>query len=72
MRLPEPPPTVWAITTAASLCEVAALIAGTPSPLTRDFIRIGRVSYWGDTRRMREELLTTLAYPTLEFGRKTL
>jgi nucleoside-diphosphate-sugar epimerase len=63
---------VWTITTAATLCELTALVAGTPSPLTRDFIRIGRVSYWGDTRRMREELLPTLAYPTLEFGRKTL
>jgi uncharacterized protein YbjT (DUF2867 family) len=63
---------VWTITTAASLCELAAIVAGTPSPLTRDFIRIGRVSYWGDTRRMREELLPTLAYPTLESGRKTL
>jgi hypothetical protein len=40
---------------AASLCELAALAAHTPSPLTRDFIRIGRVSYWGDTQRMRDE-----------------
>ena len=63
---------VWTIMTAASLCELAALIAGTPSPLTRDFIRIGRVSYWGDTQRMREELPPTLAHPTLESGRKTL
>jgi hypothetical protein len=60
------------IMTAAWLCELAALTAGTPSPLTRDFIRIGRVSYWGDTRRMRAELLPTLAHPTLESGRKML
>jgi hypothetical protein len=57
---------------AASLCELAALVARTPSPLTRDFIRIGRVGYWGDTRRMREQLLATLAHPTLESGRETL
>jgi nucleoside-diphosphate-sugar epimerase len=63
---------VWTIMTAASLCELAAFVARTPSPLTRDFVRIGRVSYWGDTRRMREDLLPTLAHPTLESGRHTL
>jgi len=63
---------LWTIMTAASLCELAALVARTPSPLTRDFISIGRVSYWGDTRRMREELLPTLLNPTLESGRSTL
>jgi nucleoside-diphosphate-sugar epimerase len=62
----------WTIMTAASLCELAALVARTPSPLTRDFIRIGRVSYWGDTGRMREELLPALSYPTLQSGRRTL
>lgn len=30
--------------TVASLCELAALVARTLSPLTRDFISIGRVS----------------------------
>ena len=63
---------VWTIMIAASLCELAALVARKPSPLTRDFIRIGRVGYWGDTRRMREQLLATLAHPTLESGRETL
>jgi nucleoside-diphosphate-sugar epimerase len=63
---------LWTIMTAASLCELAAFVARTPSPLTRDFISIGRVSYWGDTRRMREELLPTLLHPTLESGRSTL
>jgi nucleoside-diphosphate-sugar epimerase len=63
---------VWTIITAASLCELAAVVAGTPSPLTRDFIRIGRVSYWGDTRRMRQELLPTLAHASLGSGRHTL
>jgi nucleoside-diphosphate-sugar epimerase len=57
---------------AASICEAFALIAGTRSPLTRDFIRIGRVSHWGDTRRAREELISELRYPTLETGLSTL
>lgn len=63
---------LWTIMTAASLCELGALVAHKPSPLTRDFIRIGRVSYWGDTRRMRAELLPSLAHPTLDSGRQTL
>ena len=57
---------------AASLCEGFALVARTPSPLTRDLIRIGRVSHWGDTRRTREELIPHLRYPTLESGLSTL
>lgn len=63
---------LWLIYTAASLCELFATMAGTPSPLTRDFIRIGRVSYWGDTRRTRADLLADLEYPTLEKGLSTL
>lgn len=57
---------------AAVACEAFALIAGTRSPLTRDFIRIGRVSHWGDTGRTREELLAELRFPTLESGLSTL
>jgi nucleoside-diphosphate-sugar epimerase len=63
---------LWLIYTAASLCEVFAMIAGIRSPLTRDFIRIGRVPYWGDTRRAREELIPQLSYPTLATGLSTL
>jgi nucleoside-diphosphate-sugar epimerase len=63
---------LWVIYTAAALCEWLAMIAKTPSPLTRDFIRIGRVSHWGDTRRAREELIPQLEYPTLEAGLSTL
>jgi nucleoside-diphosphate-sugar epimerase len=63
---------LWMIYTAAGACEVSASITGQPSPLTRDFIDIGRVSYWGDTRRAREELIPTLRYPTLESGLNTL
>ena len=67
IRLP-----VWTFHLAATLCELFATVAGTPSPLTRDFIRIGRVSHWGDTRRAREELLPKLEHPTLASGLSTL
>jgi nucleoside-diphosphate-sugar epimerase len=61
-----------AIYAAAWLCEVFATIAGTASPLTRDFVRLGRVSHWGDTSRARAELIPDLLYPTLQSGRSTL
>jgi nucleoside-diphosphate-sugar epimerase len=57
---------------AAWLCECFAMIAGTRSPLTRDFVRLGRVSHWGDTTRARKELIPELSYPTLEAGLSTL
>lgn len=57
---------------AAMCCEAFALLARTRSPLTRDFIDIGRVSYWGDTTRMRAELLTVLRHPTLASGARTM
>jgi nucleoside-diphosphate-sugar epimerase len=63
---------LWLFYAAAAACEAFALIAGTRSPLTRDFIRIGRVSHWGDTRRAREELISELQYPALESGLSTL
>jgi hypothetical protein len=63
---------LWMIELAATLCEAGASVAGKPSPLTRDFITIGRVPYWGDTRRAREELIPKLRYPTLESGIDTL
>jgi nucleoside-diphosphate-sugar epimerase len=72
-ELPEPyrlP--VWMIYSAASLCEVFALLTGRSSPLTRDFITIGRVSYFGDTRRARKDLIPALRYPSLESGIDTL
>ena len=53
---------------AAWLCECVATVARTPSPLTRDFVRLGRVDHWGDTSRARKELIPNLAYPTLEEG----
>jgi nucleoside-diphosphate-sugar epimerase len=61
-----------AILAAAWLCECVAGIAKTPSPLTRDFVRLGRVPHWGDTGRARKELVPLLLYPTLETGLATL
>jgi nucleoside-diphosphate-sugar epimerase len=63
---------LWLVYAAATLCEGLATIARTSSPLTRDFIRIGRVSHWGDTRRAREELIPKLEHPTLKAGLSTL
>jgi len=57
---------------AACLCELYSAFSGSPSPLTRDFIDIGRVSYYGDTERMRKELLPTLKYRTIAEGIATL
>jgi nucleoside-diphosphate-sugar epimerase len=57
---------------AACLCEGVAMVAGTPSPLTRDVVRLGRVSHWGDTTRTRRELIPELIHPTLESGLSTL
>lgn len=63
---------IWVIYAAACLCEVFGLMANKRSPLTRDFIRIGRVSYWGDTGRARGELIPRLRYPTMQSGLLTL
>ena len=63
---------VGSIYAAAAICEMGAALTGKPAPLTRDFIRIGRVSHWGDTRRAREELIPVLRYRTLEEGLATL
>ena len=57
---------------AACLCECAATIARTPSPLTRDFVRLGRVPHWGDTDRARKDLIPDLMFPTLQSGLSTL
>jgi hypothetical protein len=56
----------------ASVCEFVASVAGTRSPITRDFVRLGRVSHWGDTRRAREELIPDLVHTSLASGRWTL
>ena len=62
----------WSIVVAAWSCELFASVFRTKSPLTRDFVRLGHVSHWGDTRRAREDLIPDLTYPTFEQGRSTL
>jgi len=59
---------VWMIMTAARTFELFSAIFGTRSPLTVDFIHIGMVSYYGDTTRMRRELLPELSYKTYKDG----
>jgi nucleoside-diphosphate-sugar epimerase len=58
----------WMIYASAWLCECFASVAGTASPLTRDFVTLGRVSHWGDTRRARQELISELAHPAFDAG----
>lgn len=70
-----PPPhrmPLWMIYAAAWLSECFGVIARAPSPLTRDFIRLGRVSYFGDTRRARKHLNPRIEYPSLKEGLFTL
>ncbi len=59
---------VWMIMTAARGFELFSSIFGTRSPLTVDFVKIGMVSYYGDTTRMRKELLPSLRYKTYKDG----
>ena len=59
---------VWMIMTAASVFECFSKVFGTRSPLTVDFKRIGMASYYGDTSRMRKELLPKLKYKTYKEG----
>ena len=63
---------LWSVYAVASLCELAAALMKKPSPLTRDFITIGRVSHWGETKRARDELIPELTYRTLDDGLATL
>lgn len=59
---------VWMIMTAARSFEFFSSIFGTRSPLTVDFIKIGMVSYYGDTTRMRQELLPNIKYKNYKEG----
>jgi nucleoside-diphosphate-sugar epimerase len=56
----------------AQLFEWASLIFGVKSPLTKDFIKIGMVSYYGDTSSMKRDLLGKLKYNTFQDGLETL
>jgi nucleoside-diphosphate-sugar epimerase len=57
-----------AFSVAAAAVELFAGVFGTASPLTRDFVKIGMADYYGDTSRMKAELLPRLQYPTLREG----
>ena len=59
---------VWMIMTAARTFELFSSLFNTQSPLTVDFVKIGMVSYYGETKRMREELLPELKYKTYKEG----
>lgn len=62
---------LWMIYTAAWFCELYSTLTGNQALLTKDFIDIGRVDYYGDTSRMRQELLPKLKYPTMRDGLET-
>lgn len=58
----------WTFYLAGAAVELFARLTGSAAPLHRDFIRIGMVSHYGDTSRMKAELLPQLLYPSLESG----
>jgi nucleoside-diphosphate-sugar epimerase len=58
----------WMIYSAAGIFEMVSRLFGTISPLTKDFIDIGRVSYYGDTTRFRTELLAELKFRHIQAG----
>ncbi|MBU1054181.1 MAG: NAD-dependent epimerase/dehydratase family protein [Proteobacteria bacterium] len=53
---------LWLIYFAAETFEFVSRVFGSKSPLTKDFIDIGRVSYYGETSRFRSELLPELKH----------
>lgn len=59
---------LWMIMTAARVFEGVSSVFNTQSPLTVDFVKIGMVSYYGDTSRMKAELLSELKYNTYKDG----
>jgi nucleoside-diphosphate-sugar epimerase len=61
----------WCFLAAGAATELYATVTGGIAPLTRDFIRIGMSSSVADTSR-RTELVSRLAYPTLEDGTSLL
>ena len=63
---------LWLINSAAAVFEGASLLTGCRSPLTHDFVTIGQVSYYGDTSRMKADLLPKLKYNTFRDGISTL
>jgi hypothetical protein len=57
---------------AGGFTELGAWLLKKLAPLTRDFIRIGMISYTTNTDRMRRELLPEMAYPSLDTGLELL
>ncbi len=50
------------INLAAGICELFSWLFNTKSPLTCDFIKIATISYYGETSRMKKDLLPNLKY----------
>ena len=63
---------LWLIYLAAEIFEFVSSVFKTKSPLTKDFIDIGRVSYYGDTTRFRSELLRNLKYQNVYEGKNEM
>ncbi|MCL1937518.1 MAG: NAD(P)H-binding protein [Candidatus Azobacteroides sp.] len=59
------------ILAAARGFELFSMLFNTRSHLTKDFVTIGQISYYGDTTRMRNDLLPKLKYTTFEEGLET-
>lgn len=69
-RLPRPwRVPLWSVYGVAWMSEHIAALLRARTPFTVDFIRIGRVPFCCDTRRMKADLLPRLKYPTLNEGR---
>jgi nucleoside-diphosphate-sugar epimerase len=62
-RLPE-----WIFYAAGASCETIGWLLMTTTPLTRDIVKAAMTSAVADNARMKSELLTRLAYPTLSEG----
>ncbi len=62
----------WSVYVVAWACERIATMLNRRTPFTVDFIRIGRVPYYCDTRRMKTELVPSLRYSSLRQGVATL
>ena len=63
LRLPE-----WSFHSAGALCELVALMVRTAAPLNPDIVNAGMTSCVADTTRMKREVLSSLAYPTIDHG----
>lgn len=63
---------LWSVYFVAWICERFARIFQTQTPFTIDFIRIGRVPYYCDTTRMKNDLLPRLKYPSFKVGLELL